>query len=573
MNDKIFLIYFERPSTSPGIPGEIIYQEAILADNYDAALEEAKKILDRENIQLAVDLKISPTELKEEDKIKLATVFEQPKDVNVASVLDNGQFVDLLRPFKKGELNNNPFQIDWTKANIGTWTRFIRFLNSIPTYITTQSNGVIEYLDTEVREVETTNAQGKTIKINVISEEVKNEAIKKGLNPNNIKIKTGLRGDYRWNTEEGLKKWSLKFIDQFNRTNVFAKNGFPITRENIIAIQTYHNIVNKNIQIDGWVGSQTSRLAYPLPNIWNPPFSFAKYPEIYIALKGYTPPPNPNKNKWTAWPVELQQSFDNFWAKYLKSGKNQKIFDDYIVSQKPLPPRNNFFTFTNEDFGPFQITKTPPSLKTLAGSKESSTRSPAINVSNIESYIIENPFNPSQKANFGPLNATWIYGKPGDSNYKAYLGAGAPPSANYDPSDPNPRLAATWGPYRFVVRVEDYVAAVRKNIDRWNIPNYTSPIDWDAVKAGKNPYAIFEIFVETTHLPAFTDPNKKEGLYLLQHIYSGPDIYANFVTGDVVTKPGIDSTVDTPKVIESIRKQRAKERENNAILKKASSGR
>ena len=45
------------------------------------------------------------------------------------------------------------------------------------------------------------------------------------------------------------------------------KNLKPITEDNIRAAQTFHNKNDSRVKIDGWVGSETSQLKYPIPKV------------------------------------------------------------------------------------------------------------------------------------------------------------------------------------------------------------------------------------------------------------------------------------------------------------------
>lgn len=71
------------------------------------------------------------------------------------------------------------------------------------------------------------------------------------------------------NTNEGRKKYTEQFINEFNTTSDYIKK-FPqnkIDTNTIKAIQQYHNQTDPNVSVDGWVGSQTSRLRYPTPHV------------------------------------------------------------------------------------------------------------------------------------------------------------------------------------------------------------------------------------------------------------------------------------------------------------------
>lgn len=67
-------------------------------------------------------------------------------------------------------------------------------------------------------------------------------------------------------------------IDEYNKS-ISNVNVMPITQDSIVAAQTFHKKNDPNVQIDGWVGSQTSQLSYPSSLI------------MYESIKGdiYTP--------------------------------------------------------------------------------------------------------------------------------------------------------------------------------------------------------------------------------------------------------------------------------------------
>ena len=55
---------------------------------------------------------------------------------------------------------------------------------------------------------------------------------------------------------------TTKVIDDYNKS-ITNPNLQKITQASIIAAQTFHKISDPKVQIDGWVGSQTSQLKYP----------------------------------------------------------------------------------------------------------------------------------------------------------------------------------------------------------------------------------------------------------------------------------------------------------------------
>lgn len=84
----------------------------------------------------------------------------------------------------------------------------------------------------------------------------------------------GVVGDPSNNSDEN-KKLADELITEFNSGTANIKGKvydhvikFPfnkITTPQIILAQTYHKITDPKVQIDGWVGSQTSQLIYPQP--------------------------------------------------------------------------------------------------------------------------------------------------------------------------------------------------------------------------------------------------------------------------------------------------------------------
>lgn len=90
----------------------------------------------------------------------------------------------------------------------------------------------------------------------------------------NFLVIKGVVKDPTNNSDEN-RKLANQLIEEFNsgtavingRTFDYIKN-YPfnkITAQHVILAQTYHKISDPNVQIDGWVGSQTSQLRYPTP--------------------------------------------------------------------------------------------------------------------------------------------------------------------------------------------------------------------------------------------------------------------------------------------------------------------
>lgn len=81
--------------------------------------------------------------------------------------------------------------------------------------------------------------------------------------------------DTSLNSEQGRKDISLKLIEEFNtnkQTSTWAALGDvnplrginnPLTRDDIYAIQRFNKISDPNIQVDGWLGTQTAQMSYP----------------------------------------------------------------------------------------------------------------------------------------------------------------------------------------------------------------------------------------------------------------------------------------------------------------------
>jgi hypothetical protein len=72
------------------------------------------------------------------------------------------------------------------------------------------------------------------------------------------------------NSLEGRKKISLELINEFNtnkKTSFWASSGKsisnPLTKADIEAIQRFTQKTDPNVQVDGWVGTQTIQLKYP----------------------------------------------------------------------------------------------------------------------------------------------------------------------------------------------------------------------------------------------------------------------------------------------------------------------
>jgi len=138
------------------------------------------------------------------------------------------------------------------------------------------------------------------------------------------------------NSLSGKKEISLELINEFNtnkRTSIWAtfNNKYrginnPITNEDIIAIQKFTQKTDPNVQIDGWVGTQTLQMFYPRSNIYKP--SLDNYPEssLYPAIWG-------NK-RYVISKKNTQLSKQNqFPALIYYELYNPSIHDQYLIKQ------------------------------------------------------------------------------------------------------------------------------------------------------------------------------------------------------------------------------------------------
>ena len=76
-----------------------------------------------------------------------------------------------------------------------------------------------------------------------------------------------------------------KFIAEYNNS-ITNPNFQKITQDAIVAAQTFHKKSDPKVQIDGWVGSQTSQLKYPSAVIM---YERAKDQDIPADPKGFLP--------------------------------------------------------------------------------------------------------------------------------------------------------------------------------------------------------------------------------------------------------------------------------------------
>lgn len=156
------------------------------------------------------------------------------------------------------------------------------------------------------------------------------------------------------NSLEGRKKISLELIKEFNTDSKWAKNKNSITDplnvDDIKAVQIFNQITDPNIQVDGWIGTQTIQLSYPrinflLINFKNyeknkyVEYSFKDYPNdtlvpiiwgnkrfvipindfilaqnqgtSYQYWRPYSPPTDKNRLPWVTMSKKLRTSFSS----------------------------------------------------------------------------------------------------------------------------------------------------------------------------------------------------------------------------------------------------------------------
>ena len=108
---------------------------------------------------------------------------------------------------------------------------------------------------------------------------------------------------FDYNTRQNDTKNVISNYNKDVETNLSNKFAKIITQDNIRAAQTFHNKNDSRVKIDGWVGSQTSQLKYPIPYIW---WVSAPPGEAYIDKNGRTVIPPPTqllKDKYGWLPV------------------------------------------------------------------------------------------------------------------------------------------------------------------------------------------------------------------------------------------------------------------------------
>jgi len=84
---------------------------------------------------------------------------------------------------------------------------------------------------------------------------------------------------------------TTKIINNYNDSIVDTTNPYTqkITQTDIIAAQTFHKINDSKVQIDGWVGSQTSQLKYPKPITFYSSIDPKSKNSPPVSVKGWLP--------------------------------------------------------------------------------------------------------------------------------------------------------------------------------------------------------------------------------------------------------------------------------------------
>jgi hypothetical protein len=142
------------------------------------------------------------------------------------------------------------------------------------------------------------------------------------------------------NSLDGRQKISLPLINEFNtnkKTSFWAEIGEsiqnPLTRDDIFAIQRFNQKTDPNIQVDGWVGTQTKQLKYPKLTFLLIQFdNFERNKYVRYTFKDYTDDtliPIIWGNKRFVIPIvdfnkELQSSYP-FWRLYSPITDKEKL--------------------------------------------------------------------------------------------------------------------------------------------------------------------------------------------------------------------------------------------------------
>lgn len=140
--------------------------------------------------------------------------------------------------------------------------------------------------------------------------------------------------DKRMDTFEGKKAYTDELINDFNTNSDYAKR-FPqnkITPDYVKAVQEYHKKSDPNVVVDGWVGSQTSQMTFPVPTLnekmtdpnkqyYDATWGNKKYK---LPANKYLIDPTTKKAKWNASDLELNE---NRYGGIQKFG-NAGMFDD-----------------------------------------------------------------------------------------------------------------------------------------------------------------------------------------------------------------------------------------------------
>jgi hypothetical protein len=133
------------------------------------------------------------------------------------------------------------------------------------------------------------------------------------------------------------KPISDRIIDNYNITNP----QYPITLVDIQNIQLFHQKVNPSVQVDEWVGSQTTQLSYPSPT-------------TYAVVNNFNPPKDYRARTLNNNPATLPY-FPIIWGnkRFIISRENwdKGVINDPLGSkiwiQKYLDP-NYFILYNNE---------------------------------------------------------------------------------------------------------------------------------------------------------------------------------------------------------------------------------
>lgn len=99
------------------------------------------------------------------------------------------------------------------------------------------------------------------------------------------------------NSLEGKKTISVELINEFNtnkQTSVWAtfnnkyRGGIsnPLTDKDVFGIQNFTKKSDPNVQVDGWIGTQTIQMVYPRSNISKPSIDNYSLDSLYPVIWG-----------------------------------------------------------------------------------------------------------------------------------------------------------------------------------------------------------------------------------------------------------------------------------------------